>query len=275
MTDYLNWSFEDSPAFVNTFDELPLWSAYFGIFLLKHLRYRRNISILDIGSGAGFPLLELAGRFGNSCHIFGIDTWANANDRARQKIGAYGVANVQVIDGSADAMPFADASMDLIISNLGINNFDNPAIVFDECARVLKPGGKLSLTTNLNGHWHEFYQAFARALVQAGQTELLPALQAHQENRGSVGAISGMFENAGLKVTHHATESFEMNFADGSAFLNHHFVKLGWLSSWKELAGPDMHRVFTLTEAMLNDWAEKHDGLTLTVPMVFIEGVKE
>jgi len=275
MTDYLNWSFEDAPAFINTFDELPLWSAHFGIFLLKHLRYSRNLSILDIGSGAGFPLLELAGRFGSTCRIYGLDTWANANERARQKVNDYGVSNVQVVDGTAEHMPFANESIDLIVSNLGINNFDNPAVVFSECARVLKSGGRLCLTTNLNGHWHEFYLVFARALAEAGQGALLPKLESHQEHRGSVESISMMFEVAGLKVTHHATETFEMKFADGSAFLNHHFVKLGWLASWKELVGEHAQLVFALIEKILNDWADEHGGLTLTVPMAFIEGIKE
>ena len=274
MTDYLSWSVEDSPAFVNTLDELPLWSAHFGIFLLRHLHYRRGLSILDIGSGTGFPLLELAGRFGNTCRIYGLDTWTNANERARRKAQDYGLANVQVVDGSADSIPFANESMDMVVSNLGINNFENPDQVFKECARVLKPGGKLCLTTNLNGHWHEFYQVFARALAEAGQNVLLPQLQAHQERRGSIESITAFYEAAGLRVTHHATETFDMKFADGSAFLNHHFVKLGWLSSWKALAGSDIQPVFALVEKMLNDWADEHGELKLTVPMAFIEGVK-
>ena len=62
MTDYLKYKFQDTPEFVNTFDELPLWSASFGLLLLKHLELKPNLKVIDIGSGAGFPLLELAAR---------------------------------------------------------------------------------------------------------------------------------------------------------------------------------------------------------------------
>lgn len=61
MMEYLSYTFKDSETFVNTFDEAPLWSASFGQLLLKHLNLKPNITVVDIGSGAGFPLLELAG----------------------------------------------------------------------------------------------------------------------------------------------------------------------------------------------------------------------
>ena len=67
MMEFLNYKFKDTPEFVNTFDELPLWSAPFGLLLLKHVELKPNLKVIDIGSGAGFPLLELASRLGNSC----------------------------------------------------------------------------------------------------------------------------------------------------------------------------------------------------------------
>lgn len=91
MTDYLSYTFEDDEAFVSTFDELPLWSASFGLLLFKHLKLKANQVVLDIGSGASFPLTKLAERLGNSCKIYGLDPWKNANQRARQKINNYGL----------------------------------------------------------------------------------------------------------------------------------------------------------------------------------------
>ena len=86
MSAYLSYSFDDNEAFINTFDEAPLWSAAFGLLLLKHLELKPNLTVIDIGSWAGFPLMELAGRMGNSCTLYGIDPWKNANSLARQKI---------------------------------------------------------------------------------------------------------------------------------------------------------------------------------------------
>src|SRR5688500_7456538 len=112
--EYLSYSFNDSEEFISTFDELPLWSASFGLLMLKHLELKPSLTVLDIGSGTGFPLMELAGRLGRSCKLYGIDPWVNANMRAREKIKNYGLSNVEIIESSAADLPFENGSVDLI-----------------------------------------------------------------------------------------------------------------------------------------------------------------
>ncbi len=275
MPEYLSYKFDDNPDFVETFDEVPLWSASFGLLLLKHLELKPNLTVIDIGSGAGFPLMELAERLGKSGKLYGLDPWKNANERARRKIKNYSLSNVEIIENSAEEIPFDDDSIDLIVSNLGINNFDQPQVVFKECRRVLKPKGKLALTTNLNGHWKEFYDIFETTLVQLGRGEIIEKLIVHQEHRGTIGSIAKLFTDNGLKIRRHFEESFQMNFLDGSAFLNHHFVKLGWLSSWRDLLPQDdLKEIFSTLEHNLNAYSNESGELSLTVPMAFIEGEK-
>lgn len=275
MTNFWDYTFTDSEEFVETFDELPLWSASFGLMLLKHVELKHNLTVLDIGSGAGFPLFELAERLGNSCKCYGLDPWKNANTRVKKKIKNYDTTNVEVMEGSAEKIPVDDSSIDLIVSNLGINNFENPDTVFTECKRVLKPGGKLALTTNLNGHWIEFYKVFEQTLAQNKKHGALEKLQEQQEHRGTVNSISNLFTDNGFKITRHFENKFEMRFLDGSAFLNHHFVKLGWLSSWQNIIPKEEWATFfPALEKNLNTVALKQKGLTLTVPMAFMEGEK-
>ena len=274
MTDFLEYQFTDSEELIETFDELPLWSASFGLLLLKHLELKPNLRILDLGSGAGFPLLELAERFGATCKCYGLDTWKNANRRVTKKIQHYGIQNAEVIEGSAIAIPFEDHSIDLIVSNLGINNFEEPEKVFAECARVLKKDGKLALTTNLNGHWIEFYRVFEATLLELKMEELVPKLTLHQEHRGNLKSISKLFTDSGFTVRREFKDEFTMRFLDGTAFLNHHFVKLGWLSGWQEFI-PREHwlPVFKKLEENLNIHAEKSGSFLLTVPVAFVEGI--
>ncbi len=275
MTEYLSYKFEDSENFVSTFDELPLWSASFGLLLLKHLELKPNLTVVDVGSGSGFPLLELAARLGTSCKLYGVDPWKNANERARKKIKNYGLSNVKILECSAEKIPLENNSADLIVSNLGINNFENPPLVFKECNRILKPDGKLALTTNMNGHWNEFYTIFESTLQQLGKDELLPLIKKDQQHRGTVESISKLFTENGFRISRHYEERFEMKFLDGSAFLNHHFVKLGWLTTWMELFPTnELKELFSALEENLNSHAEINGGLVLSVPMVFIEGVK-
>ncbi len=275
MTEYLSYKFDDKPDLVETFDEVPLWSASFGLLLLKHLELMPNLTVIDIGSGAGFPLVELAERLGKSSKLYGLDPWKNANERAGRKIKNYGLSNVEIIESSAEQIPFDDGSIDLIVSNLGINNFEKPQVVFKECHRVLKPNGRLALTTNLNGHWKEFYDIFETTFEQLGQEKIIDKLTVHQEHRGTIDSIAKLFTDNGLKICCHFEESFQMKFLDGSAFLNHHFVKLGWLSSWRNLLPQDdLKEIFLSLEQNLNTYSNESGGLSLTVPMAFIEGEK-
>ena len=275
MPHFLDYHFTDSTEFVATFDELPLWSAPFGLLMLKHLELRAGLTVLDVGSGAGFPLLELAQRLGASSTCYGLDPWTNANERARQKVKNYEVNNVHIIDGSASGIPFESDTIDLTVSNLGINNFADPAAVFTECYRVLKPGGRLVLTTNRDGHWREFYKVFEQTLRQLDMQGALEKLNIHERHRGTVSTVSGLFTDAGFNLTRNFEEQFEMRFLDGSAMLNHSFIKLGWLSGWKEIV-PEASQVqvFTTLENNLNDYAHTNGGLVLTVPMAYIEGIK-
>jgi len=141
---------------VRVYDELPLWSAMFGLLMLEHVPLRAATA-LDVGCGTGFPLIELAERLGAGSRVDGIDTWKEALDRAREKILARGLSNVSVHRCSAAGMPFGDAVFELIVSNLGLNNFEDRASALRECRRVAKAGAVLAITTNLRGHMREFY----------------------------------------------------------------------------------------------------------------------
>jgi len=145
-----------SPRILNTYDELPLWSAMFGLFLLEELPLDRSATVLDIGCGTGFPLIELAERLGPAATVHGLDPWAAGLARAAEKIASRATANVVLHEGSASAMPFADASFDLLVSNLGINNFEDRVTAVRECHRVARRGARFALTTNLQGHMREF-----------------------------------------------------------------------------------------------------------------------
>ena len=123
MKKYLDHTFNtEDIELASVLDELPLWSAPFGISLLDTVRLRKNINVLDVGSGTGFPIIELAQRLGESCVLYGIDPWETVNYRARMKVNKYNLGNVKIITGHAEDLPFEDGFFDLVISNNGINN---------------------------------------------------------------------------------------------------------------------------------------------------------
>ena len=56
MKPIINWQ---DPKIVNIFDELSLWSSFFGRLLLENIPMREGMCVLDLGFGTGFPLVEL------------------------------------------------------------------------------------------------------------------------------------------------------------------------------------------------------------------------
>lgn len=273
MQNYLSYQFTDSEAFISVFDEMPLWSAHFGMLMLKHVELRKDITVADVGCGAGFPLLELAERLGSNSKLYGIDPWTNAINRARYKIEQYGITNVELIETSAEHIPLSNNTLDLIVSNLGINNFEKPHDVLLECKRVLKTGGKIAITTNMYGHWRELYKVFEGALRRTGNDEFIPVLHNEEHHRATKEGMIQLLTDAGFAVTRSFEDQFTMRFLNGRAFLNHHFIKLGWLTSWIAMFPQDrLRHIFAALEDDLNTLANERGELALTVPMLFIEG---
>mgnify|MGYP000446548136 CR=1 FL=1 len=276
MPDYLDKNLDwTHPAFVAIYDELPLWSAIFGHLLLEHIQIRPHLRVLDVGCGTGFPLLELAQRLGATCQVYGIDPWEAALNRVRQKAELLDIRNVEVRQGDAAAMPFQDGTFDLIVSNLGINNFENAAAALAECSRVAKPGARIALTTNLRGHMDEFYEVFETSLQELGKTAALDRLTKHIHHRTTLEETSQLLEGAGFEVARIHRDSFSMRFVDGSTMLRHSFIRIGFLDAWREVAGAsDEREVFARIEENLNRLAGQQGELRLTIPTAYIEGEK-
>jgi len=258
-----------SPQVLSAYDELPLWSAMFGLLLLDEVPLAKMTNVLDVGCGTGFPLIELAERLGARSHVHGIDPWSGGLKRAAEKIANRGTPNVTLHEGSAAAMPFADATFDLIVSNLGVNNFEDRAAAIRECRRVARNGATLALTTNLQGHMHELYAAFADVLRD--DHEALHRLRAHVEHRATVANVRELLQDGGFTVTRVVEREGVMRFADGTALLNHYFIKLGFLDGWKKVVPGNERDVFARLRDALDDLAARNGELRLTVPMAYVE----
>src|SRR5215471_1401724 len=185
------------PTFGDFYDELPLWSAPFGLLLLERVPMRPGLTVLDVGAGTGFLTLELAQRCGSLATVIAVDPWAAGMRRLRRKLAYLGLGNVRLLEQDAATLALPDASIDLVVSNLGINNFANADAVLRTCFRVMKPAGKLFLTTNLGGHMHEFYEVYRAVLHELGLVDRLTVLDAHIHHRATIASVRGMLTGAG------------------------------------------------------------------------------
>jgi arsenite methyltransferase len=272
--EYLNL---DSPENVRVFDELPLWSAPFGLRLLQQIRLKKNIVALDIGFGAGFPLTELSMRLGKSCTVYGIDPWEAAIIRTEEKLKHFGITHVKIMHGVAEEIPLEDASVDLIVSNNGINNVSDLKKVLSECSRVMKISGQFVLSVNLDTTMVEFYSAMENVLMEMRMEKEIINIREHiYSKRKPLHELTSLLEQNGFAVRNIVEDQFDYQFTDGTTLLQHFFIRLAFLPSWKNIVPPGRQvEVFKRIETSLNEQAESTGQCRLSVPFVIINCEKQ
>lgn len=276
LKSYLSDNFELNEL-INVFDELPLWSAPFGLKLLENINYKQNITALDIGFGAGFPLTEIAMRLGNSSTVYGIDPWKETFQRVNQKIYYYGISNIKLIEGEAESIPLEDNSIDLITSNNGINNVSDIDTVLSECSRILKIGGQFVQTMNLDKTMIEFYNQLENVLAEMKLYKEIELMYKHiKQKRPPLHDFLGLMQKHNFIVNDVVEDEFCYKFADATAMFNHYFIRLAFMESWiKLLPLGKVEQIFDTIESRLNEQAKETGGIKLSIPFVLINAIKK
>jgi len=104
---------------------------------------KEGMTVLDLGSGAGFDCFLASKKIGASGKVIGVDMTEEMIQAAEVNAKKYGFKNVEFRLGDIEALPVEDSSVDIVISNCVINLAPDKLKVFKEAFRVLKKGGAM------------------------------------------------------------------------------------------------------------------------------------
>ena len=139
-------------------------------------------TVLDLGCGAGFDSFLASRAVGPSGTVIGVDMTHEMLAKARENAKKHGFSNVEFRLCEIEALPVADQSVHVIISNCVINLSPEKPRVFAEAYRVLKPGGRLAvadivatatLPDEIRGDWAAYTGCMAGASQIGDLQEML------------------------------------------------------------------------------------------------------
>jgi len=113
---------------------------------LTHTKVEEGQVVLDLGSGGGIDVFQASKLVGQTGKVIGLDATPEMIFRARETAKKYDYRNVEFRLGEIEHMPIESNSVDLVISNCVLNLVPDKRSAFKEIYRVLKPGGKISIS---------------------------------------------------------------------------------------------------------------------------------
>jgi demethylmenaquinone methyltransferase / 2-methoxy-6-polyprenyl-1,4-benzoquinol methylase len=148
------------------------WSALLSLgqdprwrrFLVSCIRAGPDDSVLDVATGTAAVAIELVRQTG--CSVVGLDQSPEMLAEARRRIATAGLVDrIELVEGTADHLPFEDASFGGLTFTYLLRYVDDPGRTLRELARVLRPGGSIaSLEFGVpEGLWRGPWELYVRA----------------------------------------------------------------------------------------------------------------
>lgn len=171
---------------------VPAIGAPLAADLLEAVEIDPGERVLDVACGTGIVARLAADRVGQAGQVAGLD--ANPGMLAVARAAAPSGAAIAWHEASAMDMPLADGAFDLVLCQMGLQFFEDPAAALGEMNRVTAPEGRIAL--NLPGPMPDLFAIMGRALAR----HVGPAVEQFVQAVFSLhdaGQVVGLLEAAG------------------------------------------------------------------------------
>ncbi|WP_255990014.1 class I SAM-dependent methyltransferase [Chitinolyticbacter albus] len=205
----------DTPELALQYDQVSDLQYEHGQFLLAGLQLKPGQTLLDVGCGTG-RLAELAARHhvGAGGRVVGVDPLPLRIELAAAR--ALPQLSFAVARGE-DLSAFEDGSFDAVLLNSVYHWLQDKAVVLNEVFRVLRPGGRVAISTASRERPHDIQQIVSRVLADAGLGRSVSA--GSTPYRVTHAELAGQLEHAGFFVDEIRLRRFADHFPDIDAVL--------------------------------------------------------
>ncbi len=218
-----------------TYDQVgPRYFDHFGRGLVRAAQVSPGETVLDVATGRGAVLFPAARQVGPTGQVIGIDLAAGMVEATAAAVRAEGLTNAQVRCLDAEQLDFPDALFDVVTCGFALFFFPNLRATLAQFLRVLKPGGRLAVST-----WGRDDERWAW-LGGWGQKHL--SAQAPRPPRdgpafNQPAAMQAILQESGLTQVHVIEDEGEFLYADADEWLTVQWSQ--GMRYWLEAATPE------------------------------------
>jgi len=123
----------------------------------------------------------------------------------------------------------------------------------------------------------EFYDILKETLAELNLLKEIESVNKHiSEKRPDIEIVKSKIKKSGFKIKDLEYDQFNYQFSNGTAMLNHYFIRIAFMSSWRKILPSNfVDEIFNIVEEKLNQQARLFGKLRISIPFVLINSIKE
>jgi ubiquinone/menaquinone biosynthesis C-methylase UbiE len=187
--------------------------------VVEGLRPRPGESVLDLGTGPGEPAMTIAAAVGPQGQVVGVDLSERMVEIANRVAKVRGLVNVEFRTMDCTRLEFPDGTFDGCVSAFGFQIFTDPEGAAAEALRVLRPGGRLSVSVWSTGDHVPFLDVLVGPMLARAEPDETGYIPTPYET-GGPGELVRFLESRGFRDARERRTTHSLRFGDSDEYLN-------------------------------------------------------